>query len=140
MNIGMYDNLFLNETINRTRAGRHSRERRRSQSLRAGTVCSRLEERVLRRGLELELQRRDVARREVDAEVLRDLRVVEEDEELEGLEDGLVVHELLGEEARGREHGESPILELLRLHLGELGRVRGLEAEGVEADVAQVVR
>ena len=61
------DNLFLNETKYRTRAGRHSCERRRSQSLRAGTVCSRLEERVLRRGLELELQRRDVARREVDA-------------------------------------------------------------------------
>ena len=31
------------------------------------TVCSRLEERVLRPGLELELQRRDVARGEVDA-------------------------------------------------------------------------
>ena len=61
------DNLFLNETKYRTRAGRHPSGQRRSQSLRAGTVCSRLEERVLRRGLELELQRRDVARREVDA-------------------------------------------------------------------------
>ena len=102
-------------------------------------MCSRLEERVLRRGLKLELQRRDVAGGQVDAEILRDLRVVEEDEQFERLEDGLVVHELLGEEARGREHGQAAVLELLRLHLGELGRVRGLEAERVEADVAGVV-
>ena len=59
--------IFLKRDENRTRAGRHALARQRSQSLRAGTVCSRLEERVLRRGLELELQRRDVARREVDA-------------------------------------------------------------------------
>ena len=76
---------------------------------------------------------------QIDTEVFGDLRVVEEDEQFERLEDGLVVHELLGEEARGREHGQSPVLELLRLHLGELGRVRGLEAERVEADVAGVV-
>ena len=76
---------------------------------------------------------------QIDTEVLRDLRVVEEDEQFERLEDGLVVDELLREEAGGREHGEAAVLELLRLHLGELGRVRGLEAEGVEADVAGVV-
>tara|TARA_B100000459_G_scaffold66963_1_gene36936 strand:+ start:223 stop:543 length:321 start_codon:yes stop_codon:yes gene_type:complete len=76
---------------------------------------------------------------QIDTEVFGDLRVVEEDEELEGLEDRLVVDELLGEEARGREHGQAAVLELLRLHLGELGRVRGLEAERVEADVARVV-
>ena len=76
---------------------------------------------------------------QIDTEVFGDLRVVEEDEQFERLEDGLVVHELLGEEARGREHREAAVLELLRLHLGELGRVRGLEAERVEADVARVV-
>ena len=76
---------------------------------------------------------------QIDTEVFGDLRVVEEDEQFEGLEDGLVVDELLGQEARGREHGQSPVLELLRLHLGEGLRVRGLEAEGVEADVARVV-
>ena len=87
--------------------------------------------------------RRDASRHlistQIDTEVFGDLRVVEEDQQLERLEDGLVVHELLGEEARGREHGQSPVLELLRLHLSKGLGVRGLEAEGVEADVAGVV-
>merc|ERR1711943_180839 len=96
----------------------------------SGTVCSRLEERVLRRGLKLEFESRDVARREADAEVFGDLRVVEEDEQFEGLEDGLVVDELLREETRGREHREAAVLQLLRLHLSEGFRVRGLRPSG----------
>jgi hypothetical protein len=54
----------------------------------------------------------------------------------EVLEDSLSVGELLGHESRGGKHGEAAVLELLGLHGDELGRVLGLEAEGVEAEVA----
>ena len=47
------------------------------------------------------------------------------------LDDAEVVGELLGDEAHGGEHGEAAVLELLGLHLGELGRVLRLEAERV---------
>mmetsp|Transcript_7566 Transcript_7566/g.25880 ORF Transcript_7566/g.25880 Transcript_7566/m.25880 type:complete len:288 (-) Transcript_7566:35-898(-) len=98
-----------------------------------------LEERVRRAGLELALDGGDVAGGEVEAELLVHLGLVEEEEEAEGLEDGLVVDELLRDEAGRREHREAAVLELLRRHLVELGGVRGLEAQGVEADVAGVV-
>ena len=54
-------------------------------------------------------------------------------------EDGLAVHELLRDEAGDREHGDAAVLDLLGGHLRELGRVLGLEAEGVEVDVTGVV-
>merc|ERR1719353_1755532 len=45
-------------------------------------------------------------------------------------------HRLLREEARGGDHREAGVRELLLLHQGELDRVLGLEAERVEAEVA----
>mmetsp|Transcript_43700 Transcript_43700/g.128671 ORF Transcript_43700/g.128671 Transcript_43700/m.128671 type:complete len:388 (+) Transcript_43700:96-1259(+) len=51
----------------------------------------------------------------------------------------LVGDGLLREEARGGDHAEAAVLQLLGLHLAELGRVLGLEAERVEAQVARDV-
>eukprot|EP00629_Pelagomonadales_sp_RCC1024_P003302 CAMPEP_0119270224 /NCGR_PEP_ID=MMETSP1329-20130426/7307_1 /TAXON_ID=114041 /ORGANISM="Genus nov. species nov., Strain RCC1024" /LENGTH=279 /DNA_ID=CAMNT_0007270235 /DNA_START=53 /DNA_END=890 /DNA_ORIENTATION=- len=59
---------------------------------------------------------------------------------LEVLEDAEAVDELLRHEARDGEHGHAAVLQLLGRDVRELGRVRGLEARGVEADVAGVVR
>merc|ERR1719201_600523 len=47
--------------------------------------------------------------------------------------------ELLRHEARRGEHREAAVLELLRLHLAELGRVLGLETQRVETQVARHV-
>ena len=47
---------------------------------------------------------------------------------------------LLREEARGGDHAEAAVRELLLLHGAELGRVGRLEAERIEADVSGVIR
>merc|ERR1719263_1859545 len=57
----------------------------------------------------------------------------------ERLEPRRLRHGLLREEARGGEHREPAVLQLLGLHLAEAGLVLGLEAERVEAEVARVV-
>ena len=68
MNICSNDNLFLNETKQDACWLPPFWAATFTESSTSENVSSRcLEERVLRRGLELELQRRDVARGEVDA-------------------------------------------------------------------------
>lgn len=52
------------------------------------------------------------------------------------LKDALAVCEFLCDEASSGEHRKAAMLELLGLHLLELGGVLGPEAEGVEVDVA----
>lgn len=52
------------------------------------------------------------------------------------LDDGLPVDELLRDESCRGEHGETAVLELLRLHGLELLGVFGAEPEGVEANVS----
>merc|ERR1719331_2456661 len=51
----------------------------------------------------------------------------------------LVGDGLLREEARGGDHGEAAVRELLLLHQPELRRVGRLEVERVEVEVARVV-
>merc|ERR1719152_107482 len=63
-----------------------------------------------------------------------------DDLEAERVVDGQVVDELLRDEAGDGEHRDAAVLELLGLHGLVLGRVRGLEAQRVEPDVARVVR
>merc|ERR1719258_1019680 len=55
------------------------------------------------------------------------------------LEELLARDELLDDHAGDADHGEAAVVELLRLHLLELGGRLGLEAERVEAEVAVLV-
>merc|ERR1719407_273736 len=52
---------------------------------------------------------------------------------------GLARDGLLRQEARGGDHREAAVRELLLLHQAELGRVLRLERERVEAEVVRVV-
>jgi hypothetical protein len=52
------------------------------------------------------------------------------------LKDSLSIGKLLSHEASGGKHGKTSVLEFLGLHLEELGRVLGLQVEGVETEVS----
>jgi len=56
-----------------------------------------------------------------------------------GSEELLAGGELLGDHACRGEHGEAAVVQLLVLHLEELGRALRLEAEWVEPKVARLV-
>ena len=56
-----------------------------------------------------------------------------------GSEELLAGGELLGDHACRSEHGEAAVVQLLVLHLEELGRALRLEAEWVEPKVARLV-
>ncbi len=58
--------------------------------------------------------------------------------EMEG-QDGLMVDKFLGNEPRGGKHAEAPVVQLLCLAAGELGRGLRLQAEGVKAEVTGVI-
>merc|ERR1719149_171164 len=60
-------------------------------------------------------------------------------DDAEGAAPGLAGGGLLCHEAGGREHTDAAVLELLGLHLAQLRWVGGLEAKGVEAEVARGV-
>jgi hypothetical protein len=52
------------------------------------------------------------------------------------LKDSLSIDKLLSHETSGSKHGKTSVLELLRLHLEELGRVDGLQAKRIETEVS----
>jgi hypothetical protein len=45
----------------------------------------------------------------------------------------------LHEHANGTKHGKTAVLKLLRLHVGKVGSIGGLETKGIKTNIARVV-